>query len=668
MKKNLLDKTVKISLFMILSIVSLNASACADTLKFIDPKVNKAEIKEKPARIVSLVPAITEILLKLNEAENIKGITYYDKVNSPNSDLKIVGGFLTPSVDKIKEAKPDIIFLSSLHNEVRENFNGKASLVQLKAHSVDDIYKNINALGRMFNKELEAKKLSLSIKNELDLISKKVKKISASDRKRVIRLMGRNKIMTPGDDSFQNDFIRSAGGIPPVLNKKGNVVPITKEEWIKFNPQVIYACGGDRKAESILRGESGWKDVDAIKNNRIYYFPCDYTCRPSVNSGKFISLLASVIYQNEFEKKENNILKNKVFKSRKINIDLDYIKDVKIDYSYINDFVNKSLVLNFQKPMSITSTLEGSRNGIKTVGNHFVPPQGWMTLHDKGVENAKEELFNVLKKSKKNTSFIFTGADMDNIAVKKESYKDITVYAMVTAGVESNATRASRDEGKHYEPGTINILILSNAKLSPRAMTRAIITATEAKTAAMQDLDIRSKEYPELIQATGTGTDNIIVIEGSGINIDNTGGHSKAGELIAKVVYAGVKEAIYKQNEIKNPRSIFYRLQERNINLFGLMSYNPKKNMTKQEITYSLERTLLNPKYEAFMESALALSDADERGLIKNSSSFQLWCEKISEEIAGKKINKREDFFQGSNIPVYLKMAINGLLNGLYNN
>ena len=40
--------------------------------------------------------------------------------------------------------------------------------------------------------------------------------------------------------------------------------------------------------------------------------------------------------------------------------------------------------------------------------------------------------------------------------------------------------------------GTINVIILTNAKLTDAAMARAIITVTEAKTAALQDLKIKS--------------------------------------------------------------------------------------------------------------------------------------------------------------------------------
>ena len=120
-----------------------------------------------------------------------------------------------------------------------------------------------------------------------------------------------------------------------------------------------------------------------------------------------------------------------------------------------------------------------------------------------------------------------TGADMDKLSVQTTQFRKMKVYALVTAGVSSNALRMSRDTGPFYEPGTINIIIMTNMQLSDRAMTRAIITATEAKTAALEDLDIRSSYTPLKHSATGTGTDNIIVVQGTGVHIDNAGGHTK---------------------------------------------------------------------------------------------------------------------------------------------
>ena len=81
----------------------------------------------------------------------------------------------------------------------------------------------------------------------MQLIREKMARIPKEKRKRVMRFMGRDEVMAPGDDSFQNELIRAAGGVPPVWGKSGAIVPVTLEAWQRFNPQVLYGCGGDRE-------------------------------------------------------------------------------------------------------------------------------------------------------------------------------------------------------------------------------------------------------------------------------------------------------------------------------------------------------------------------------------------------------------------------------------
>jgi adenosylcobinamide amidohydrolase len=479
--------------------------------------------------------------------------------------------------------------------------------------------------------------------------------------------MGRDPVMTPGDDSFQNEMIRAAGGIPPLLGKKGNIVVITKEEWVTFNPQVIYGCGGDRETAKKFFNRPGWKDVDAVKNGRIYYFPCDLTCRAATHTGYFVSWLASRIYTEEFSKKAAQVLKEKVFKSHSLDLDLDYIKDTRISYSHIHDFLNKTLIINFKRPMSLVSTLEGERNGIKSVGNHYSSPPCWGINHKSSLSNIRKRVYQVINKSEDTASFLYTGADMDNLAIKREKFRNMEVCALVTAGVKSNAVRMSKDVGNYYEPGTINIIILSNMKLTPRAMTRAIISATEAKTAALMDMDTRSSYSSKLHRATGTGTDNMIVVQGEGILIDSSGGHAKMGELISKAVYKGVQEAIYNQNGFYTGRNIFQRLQERKISIYSLISGMKCDCIQKKsDLVGAVEKLLLDDSYASFIESALALSDDYEKGLLKDLTCYNIWCKEVAENIAGKQIEKLKDLVKANDIPLVLKTALNSLLNGVY--
>ncbi len=625
-------------------------------------------IQKTPARVVCLVPSAAETLFRIGAGTAIAGLTYHDTY-PPGASLKtVVGGFFDPSLNKIEMIKPDMIILSDIHTEVKEKFSGSDCLmVEMKTTSLSDSFSDIMLLGKIFHRETQAEEIITQIQQELELVERKIATIPKEKRKRVIRLMGRDQIMTPGTDSFQNEMIRAAGGIPHPFNKKGDIIEVTKEEWIQFNPQVIYGCGGDKKTAESFFSRPGWKDVEAVRNQNIHYFPCDLTCRAATHTGYFVSWLAADIYGDAFLNKNALVKKNNIIASRTIQINLDYLKDVRILYSRIYDFTHKTLVINFDKPLSVVSTLEGERSNIQTVGNHFSPPQYWAMAHNCGLEGLRNQIYAVIGQNTKKSSFLFTGADMDNLSIQQETFREMRVHAMITAGVESNAMRMSKDEGLYYEPGTINVILMTNMKLTSSAMTRAIITATEAKTAALSDMDIRSSYGSGAYQATGTGTDNILVVEGTGVQLDNSGGHTKLGELIARSVYKGVQEAVGKQNRLTTSRNIFQRLEERDITVSGLIG-TEKCDCGRDPNVFSgaVESLLLDPQYAGFMEAALSVNDDYNKGLIKDLSSFKEWGQHIAEQIAGREIPKMKDIVVTDTLPPVLKIAFNSLLNGIY--
>ncbi|MFH1488597.1 MAG: adenosylcobinamide amidohydrolase [Pseudomonadota bacterium] len=655
-----------ICLFILLLLHS-TSRGFAYPVAFTDAAGRQIEVTERPRAVVSLVPSITEIILNIGADDALKGLTYHSSHLLGAADKFIVGGFSSPSIRRIESAEPDIIFLSDIHKEVRERFSrGKVPLIEFKNDSLIESFETILLLGRIFQRQGRATEIVEKIKRDLAHIEKKLSHVPPAERKRVLRLMGRNAMLVPGDDSFQNDMIRRAGGIPPALKRKGKVVEMTREEWLHFDPEIVYGCEANRGAARLFFNRPGWREVSAVKNGRIYWFPCDLTCRLSTHTGGFVSWLSSRIYSEAFSKRENQISEDRVTASRRLDLNLDYVKEAHIVESTIHDFKNKTLLIDFTEPLSVISTLEGKRDGIETIGNHFSSPPCWAITHHPGFTGMRDRVLAVLGKSGDRCSLLFTGADMDNLSLKRKTFKDMEVYALVTAGVRSNAVRMSADVGEFYEPGTINAMVLTNSRLTPRAMTRAVITATEAKTAALADLDIRSSYTALTNQATGTGTDNMIVVSGEGSPIELTGGHSKMGELIAGAVYEAVREAVYKQNGIVPGRDILQRLKERKIDLFDLISTEAFQNPIKgRNLVVSMEEILLDPRYAGFITAALTLSDDYERGLIQDTGAFESWCRAISEEIAGKKIEKSADLVTREHIPVLLRKALNALLKGL---
>lgn len=229
----------------------------------------------------------------------------------------------------------------------------------------------------------------------------------------------------------------------------------------------------------------------------------------------------------------------------------------------------KTLIIRFPEKRRTLTTTDGFVDAQAAI-NHAAHPELWMkmyeemqTKHEFGgnvyVRSIQEKIARDLGLKREEVAQMSTAADMDNLAVVSKAYKPFIVTALVTAGAKTNAQRTGVDEGTYIEgdepKGTVNILLLTNARLTDGAMARALITITEAKTAAFEDLRIPSS-YTKGVQATGTGTDSIIIATGTtGPNVTYTGGHNRIGELIGKAVYEAVIEALGKQNGFRKELS-----------------------------------------------------------------------------------------------------------------
>lgn len=223
------------------------------------------------------------------------------------------------------------------------------------------------------------------------------------------------------------------------------------------------------------------------------------------------------------------------------------------------DGVEHNLTLvSFNERRNVLSTIDGLQK-VPNVGNVFFPdPLSRQHMTLKKYEQVKKKLPESLGLKRKDFIFLATAVNMEKIVVCEKTYGDFHVCCIATAGALGNALRMGVDEGNwiehktHMAPatGTINMLLLTNVTLTCGAMARAIMTATEAKTAALQDLDYKSTPSPQ-IQATGTGTDSMIVV--SGVNpelvIKHTGGHTKMGELIGFAAKTAVTEALKKYDQ-----------------------------------------------------------------------------------------------------------------------
>jgi iron complex transport system ATP-binding protein len=150
----------------------------------------------------------------------------------------------------------------------------------------------------------------------------------------------------------------------------------------------------------------------------------------------------------------------------------------------------------------------------------------------------------------RNAVCLLTGADLKYAQCAYTHKNGLKVCAVVTAGVSNALNITERHQTSYtgeirYQTGTINTIILTNALLIDECLVSSIITATEAKTAAL--LDLRVKCVVGGKQSTGTGTDSIAVVSGNRSTVQYAGGHTLFGQLVARATYSAVKKSIRKK-------------------------------------------------------------------------------------------------------------------------
>lgn len=263
----------------------------------------------------------------------------------------------------------------------------------------------------------------------------------------------------------------------------------------------------------------------------------------------------------------------------------------------------KSIVISFKGKRNVLST--GPNNGgfttdLSAVFNNDANPGDGMEVKLRA--NTYREHMDILAKEDlgldpSSCSGLMTVANMNNAAISTLSYDNFSVTSIATAGVRSNGGRIGDPASWHEKSessfedttssvtgkntlsqsfarnifnknishktipdnntsenslpvGTINVLLYIDANLSKEAMAMALVSCTEAKVAAMQELLIASRYSCGI--ATGTGTDGAIIIANAEAktHLTNAGKHSKLGELIGRTVISSIKESLKLQQGI----------------------------------------------------------------------------------------------------------------------
>lgn len=165
------------------------------------------EIKNRPKRIICLVPSITELLVDLGLEDSIVGITKFCvHPDSLIKDKTIVGGTKNIKIAVIKDLQPDIILCNKEENtkEIVEKCRAIATTHVSDIYTIADTLQLIHQYGRIFSCEKKATEIINSIqKKNNDLLEF----MKDSRKKKVAYFIWKKPWMVAANNTFINHLL-----------------------------------------------------------------------------------------------------------------------------------------------------------------------------------------------------------------------------------------------------------------------------------------------------------------------------------------------------------------------------------------------------------------------------------------------------------------------------
>lgn len=263
-------------------------------------------INKAPQRIVSLDPATTETLFALGLGDKLVGVTEYCNYPAEALAKPKIGGFSTPNSELIVAAQPDLVLATNMHQDnIPQLEKAGLTVVATNPVNMDQVIEKIRLIGRVTGVAGKADNLASDMQQRINLIDAKVKDLPDAQKPVVLFEIWPDPLTTGGAKSFINSLIVTAGGKNIAFDVEQDWVNFSQEMVLARNPQVIIFCyhGASLQSTEQIKARMGWDQIDAIKNNRVYFLPDqDIVTRTGPRVVESLELVAKSIHPELFDK------------------------------------------------------------------------------------------------------------------------------------------------------------------------------------------------------------------------------------------------------------------------------------------------------------------------------------------------------------------------------
>ena len=265
-----------------------------------------------PQRIVSLVPAVTEILVSIGADSELVGIGSFDQIPigpDQGNSVTRVGGLLDPDLERIFTLRPDLVVLYDTQTDLRRQLE-KASIPILtyKHEGLAEVSDMIRLLGIRTGHSTEAETIATELEAGLGAIRRRV---AGRPKPRTLLVFGREpltlrNVYASGGVGFLQDMLEVAGGNNVFREiDSENVSQVSSESILSAAPEIIIEIRyGENLPSTIVEDERDvWTQLStlpAVRNNRIYFVTGNHFVVPGPRVVQATEELARMIHPDAF--------------------------------------------------------------------------------------------------------------------------------------------------------------------------------------------------------------------------------------------------------------------------------------------------------------------------------------------------------------------------------
>ena len=224
-----------------------------------------------PRRVLALAPSMTEILFAVADTATIVARVPQDNYPAAVYRKPVVNNYPL-DLEKLVLLKPDVVFtiegITSVDDAKRLQDLGIPVYFQ-RYRTLEDVFKGIDEVGRLLDREVPAKHLTDSLRLVLQVLNSPAHQ--SSNPPKVLAITWLDPIYSYGQNTLFTDEIRLAGGQNAIRETFPQPYPaLTREYVLKLNPDVLLGGSFGKLDSTFFKNYPELRSINAYKNRRVY--------------------------------------------------------------------------------------------------------------------------------------------------------------------------------------------------------------------------------------------------------------------------------------------------------------------------------------------------------------------------------------------------------------